>query len=156
MRARFVAVVALAVLTVSTSGALTGRSTRSPTDEPTVPVTIRIAHRDPAVRTAQASRAEGPAVRSTTVEPARAIEESQPAKVARTDPRPPGVIRVWHVMYATTRPSDAKTSAKGSPCPNASTCDSNQVREGRWPTDDSGRAVIPFAFNDEGRRPARA
>jgi hypothetical protein len=30
------------------------------------------------------------------------------------------------------------------------------LKSARWPVDISGRAVIPFAYNDEGRRPARA
>jgi hypothetical protein len=58
-------------------------------------------------------------------------------------------------MYQTQPDSTPKASDE-TPCPRASTCDRNSVRQGRWPTDDAGRAVISFAYNDEGRRPARA
>lgn len=43
-----------------------------------------------------------------------------------------------------------------SPCPRATTCRSYQLRPPRWPTDETGRAVIPYAYSDEGRRRARA
>lgn len=166
MRARFVGAVALAAVAVSALGASSGETARIAFDEPVVPVTIRIAREQAdaprespgpgsPLRTPARSQSIGgaprpsatgqftPALRSGAAEPPAAVNA-------------PGVIRVWHVMYATTRPDAPKSNASSSPCPLASTCDSNQVRQGRWPTDDAGRATIPFAYNDEGRRPARA
>lgn len=88
---------------------------------------------------------------STTEVPPTATTLDAPAP-----PPPPGgrLVREWHVMYA--RAGSSADRSDGEPCPRPSTCEAHSVRAPRWPTDESGRAVIPFAYNDEGRRRVRA
>lgn len=113
-------------------------------DVPDISVMVRVPQSD--VRAPMREAASTPE-KSVT----KAVESRSPA----IDGGPlPGVIRELHVMYAGHVAREEPTNA--SPCPKASTCTSNSLRPGRWPTDGSGRAVIPFSYNDEGRRPARA
>lgn len=141
----------LAVAAASTSGALSNERRPSLSYEPAHPVTVRVTRDAP-----QTQAPAAPTVKQPVPQAPIAVARSTPPKAERTDEAPPGVIRVWHVMYAATRSTTPRSTASSAPCPKATTCDKNSVRRGRWPTDDSGRAVIRFAYNDEGRRPARA
>ncbi|HYZ92026.1 MAG TPA: matrixin family metalloprotease [Actinomycetota bacterium] len=66
----------------------------------------------------------------------------------------PRLVREWHVLSA--RGESAEPQSSEAPCPRASTCDTHQLKRAKWPTDSSGSAIIPFAYNDEARRRARA
>ena len=152
----------MTALSLVVPGAVTGAPARTPNDDSAVAVTIHVRQRTTTRAASQAPAAstqrQPEPVELTAPAPAKrpaaAGGESPAAGTDASDPGPPGVIRVWHVMYATQDGSSEPSN--DTPCPRASTCERTHVRAGRWPTDDSGRATIPFAYNDEGRRPVRA
>lgn len=136
------AVVTLAVLVPRSGSGVTPVRTL---DVPDVAVTLRI---DRAIEppTKAAPRAHAEAKPEPVVE--RPVREG-------SEPVGAGTIRTWHVMYAGSS-ENTQEPASTTPCPRADTCDTYQTRPGRWPTDSNGRATIPFAYNDDGRRQARA
>ena len=71
----------------------------------------------------------------------------------------PGVsllVRVTTVFYAGTGADAAAPADLGGPCPKATTCTLHALSDVRRKVDDTGKVVIPFAYNDGKRRELRA
>jgi hypothetical protein len=152
MRTRIAAAAAVATLSIVLPGAASGVRPMRVSDVPAVavPITIEV-HKERPVAAAEKTEPSTP-TRSLAVQ-AKA-QTVTAAKAIPAPPKPSELVREWHVMYAQSTSSDDPSDTE--PCPHASTCDSYQLRPARWPTDSEGRASIPFAYNDDGRRRARA
>ena len=147
MRPKLVAVLAAVTLAVIVPRPSSGGGTILTKDVPDVSVAIRVP-----TTTAKAIREPPHTVAPKTVQ----RDAEPPARVAApVEQERAGLVREWHVLYAQSAGEEREPSS-ATPCPRASTCESYELRPARWPTDDGGRAVIPFSYNDEGRRRARA
>lgn len=113
---------------------------------PDVSVLVRVAAPEP----------EPTVQRQETVKPALPATAAAVAAVPDATAPAADLVRVVDVLYS--HRSDAPTDGfdLGGPCPRATTCDVHQLSRVRWETDADGRVVIPFAYNDEGRRTLRA
>lgn len=145
MRTRAVlAFVVVAVLAIAPGPVVAGG--RSLADLPGVSVLVRVVVPEPASR---AQRAQAPVQKAAPQASSGVVDVSDVAAPAAD------LVRVVDILYA--RGSDATQGFDlGGPCPRASTCDVRQLSGARWKADDAGRVVIPFAYNDEGRRTLRA
>lgn len=68
----------------------------------------------------------------------------------------PKLVRRTDILYVHGADTTAAPIDLGGPCPKATTCETHQLSDVRRSTDGTGRVVIPFAYNDEGRRRLRA
>lgn len=68
----------------------------------------------------------------------------------------PKLVRRIDILYVHEGDTTVEPLDVGGPCAKASTCETHELSNVRRPTDDTGRIVIPFAYNDEGRRKLRA
>ncbi len=141
MRLRMLAAIAVAVLAAVVPGAVSSERFQPGPNVPSVSVALSLPSRP--------ERAPEPEVHATPSRPPAPVDA-----VVDEAPTAPGVTREWHVMYA--RSSKSGSSSNEAPCPRASTCDRYLLKNARWPADSSGKVDIAFAYNDEGRRPARA
>lgn len=142
MRPKLIAALAVAITAGLVPSARSGVEAVSLGEVPDVGVTLRL-------------DVEAEPARAPTATQRVAAQTPMP-DIAPADTQPLGAgIREWHVMYAAAR-EPSREPASTTPCPRADTCDMHQMRAGRWPTDATGRATIPFAYNDDGRRQARA
>lgn len=142
----------MALLSILVPGAYSNNAGSIAEYDPVLPVTIEVAR--PSVVTeavAVSAPVEAADAAHTTPAPPDNAEERSPSA---TESLPPGTVRELHVMYA--RPGDGAEADGAGVCPRSSSCERHQLRSSRWPLDDTGRLVIPFAYNDEGRRPVRA
>lgn len=79
-----------------------------------------------------------------------------PAAPELPDVDPADLVRVSVAYRIGADVPDFDLSELGGPCPTASTCDVHALRDFRWPADETGQVVIPFAYNDENRRELRS
>ena len=143
MRLRVLAAIVVAALSALVPGAVSRVRFDAGPDVPNVSIALHLPERaTPHAQTVRATKPEPTLARPILADSVES--ESTPA----------GTVREWHVMYA--RSGGSGESSNATPCPRASTCDRYLLKNARWPVDESGTVVIPFAYNDSGRRPARA
>jgi hypothetical protein len=139
-----VAILAIAPGPVSADG-------RPAAEMPGVSVLLRVLGRDePAKAPARRQAAAAKPVAAPAAKPATGVVDVPDAIAPAAD-----LVRVTTVLYARQNPS-AEGFDLGGPCPRASTCGVHQLNRVRWKADETGRVVIPFAYNDDGRRELRA
>jgi hypothetical protein len=147
MRPQILAAVVVSALATLVPNAVSGGRFHPAPDVPKVSVALRL---PPSAPPAAPPRA---VTKRATALPEPKVRHTPKALAQPAAPRP-RLIREWHVLY--TRSGSTQERSNASPCPRASTCDRYQFKNAKWPTDSSGNVIIPFAYNDEDRRPARA
>jgi hypothetical protein len=112
----------------------------------------------PLMRAPAPTRQPAPARERAAAAPAQATTStaSLPRPAAKAVSNAADLIQVRAVLRAGDTASGSPDVAVTGPCARANTCPTYQLRPARWPTDKTGRAVINFAYNDDGRRSARA
>ena len=154
---------ALAVLAALVPGAVVRTSAPLAKGAETRPVLIRLIERAPVATKDAVVATQDAAVAPAPVAPEEVVRTEPASAPARADTAAAGVpdvedVGATHPVVFAEHAADRGPSAASSSgrCPKPTTCDVHVLMPARWKTDSTGKLVLKWKYNDEGRRKLRA